>query len=327
MGTPRPDTPAVAAGAAIVALMALVAVALAVTAALRFAPGPGVTLPPLGSPIVRPTPGPPGPDEGPAVLAGAGDIATCDGLGDEATAELLDDIEGLVFTAGDNVYDRGTPREFAACYGPSWGRFRDRTLAVAGNHEYETAGAAGHFGYFGATAGDPREGWYVTDVGTWGVYVLNSNCAEIGGCAAGSRQIAWLTADLAANPRECVLAIWHHPRFSSGRHGNQPFTATLWETLDEADAELVISGHDHSYERFAPQSADGTPDGDGLVQLVVGTGGRSHYAFEDIRPNSLIRDSTAFGVLRLELGDGEWAFEFVPVPGEAFRDAGSGRCH
>jgi hypothetical protein len=327
MGKPRPDAPAVATGAAVVALMAVVAVALAVTAVLRSAPGPGVTLPPLGSPFVRPTPDPPGPGDEPAVLAGAGDIASCDGLGDEATADLLDAIEGLVFTAGDNVYDRGTAREFADCYGPSWGRFRDRTLPVLGNHEYGTAGAAGHFGYFGAAAGDPREGWYVTDVGTWGVYVLNSNCAEIGGCGAGSRQHDWLTANLAANPRACVLAIWHHPRFSSGRHGNQPVTTALWRALDEAEAEIVISGHDHSYERFGPQDADGTANEDGLIQLVVGTGGRSHYAFEDIRPNSLVRDSTAFGVLRMELGDREWTFEFVPVAGESFRDAGSGRCH
>jgi acid phosphatase type 7 len=263
-----------------------------------------------------------------AVLVGAGDIADCASNGDEATADLLDSIEGTVFTLGDNVYEAGTPSEFRRCYAPTWGRQLARTMPVPGNHDYETAGAAGYFGYFGAAAGDPGEGYYAYDRGSWRIYVLNSNCAAIGGCDAGSRQERWLHDDLAANPRSCVLAMWHHPRFSSGAHGNDPATQALWETLYDAGADLVLNGHDHTYERFAPQSPSGQADARrGIVEMVVGTGGRSHYDFPTVRANSVVRDETSYGVLRLELGDGGWSFEFVPVAGASFTDSGSGTCH
>ena len=266
--------------------------------------------------------------EGAAVLVGAGDIAACSSSGDEATADLLDTIEGTVFTLGDNVYENGTADEFRRCYDPTWGRERERTLPVPGNHDYNTPGATGYFGYFGAAAGDPSTGYYAKDVATWRVYVLNSNCAAIGGCGAGSPQERWLRDDLAANPRACVLAMWHHPRFSSGEHGNDTATQALWQGLYAAGAELVLNGHDHDYERFAPQTpAAKTDPSRGIVEIVAGTGGRSRYPFLRIRANSLVRDNTTYGVLRLVLWDGGWSSEFIPVPGGSFSDSSGGPCH
>jgi len=262
------------------------------------------------------------------VLVGAGDIADCSSDGDEATAKLLDHLDGTVFTLGDNAYEFGSAANFRRCYDPGWGRQLDRTKPVPGNHDYMTEGAAGYFGYFGSAAGDPAKGWYAYDLGAWRVYVLNSDCALIGGCDSGSPQERWLRQDLAANPRPCVLAMWHHPRFSSGPHGSDPVTADLWTDLYDAGAELILNGHDHDYERFAPQTPTGRPDSQrGIVEMVVGTGGRSHYEFGTIRANSLVRDNTTYGVLRLVLSDGGWSFEFVRVPGGTFTDSGSGACH
>jgi calcineurin-like phosphoesterase family protein len=262
------------------------------------------------------------------VLVGAGDVASCSSDGDEATAKLLDGLDGTVFTLGDNAYERGSRDEFRQCYDPSWGRQRARTRPAPGNHEYGTRGAAGYFDYFGAAAGDLGEGWYAYDAGSWRVYVLNSNCAEVGGCDAGSAQERWLHDDLAANPSQCVLAMWHHPLFSSGQHGNNPITRPLWQDLYEAGADLILSGHDHTYERFAPQAPNGSLDSDrGIVEMVVGTGGRSHYPFPVIRDNSLVRDNTTWGVLRLVLSEGSWSFQYLPAPGGAFTDSGGGTCH
>lgn len=264
-----------------------------------------------------------------AVLVGAGDIAECSGGADTATSDLVESVGGIVFTLGDNAYENGTFAEFRDCYGPTWGRpaIKDRTMPVAGNHDYNTGGAAGYFRYFGAAAGDPDEGWYAYDAGTWRVYALNSNCDAIGGCGAGSAQQRWLREDLAANPRGCVAAMWHHPRFSSGEHGNHAVMADLWRTLQDAGAELVLAGHDHSYERFGPQDASGRADERGLVEMVVGTGGRDPHAFRDPQPNSLVRASPVFGVMRLELRPGGYSFEFLAVPGGDFTDTGSGACH
>ena len=264
---------------------------------------------------------------GAAILAGAGDIASCDSSGDEATATLLDRIDGTVFTAGDNAYDNGSARDFAECYTPTWGRFLDRTLPLPGNHDYNIAGASGYFAYFGAAAGDPSQGWYARDVGAWRIYALNSNCGAIGGCAAGSPQERWLRADLTANPRACVLAIWHHPLFSSGEHGSNDATVALWRALSDARAEVVVNGHDHDYERFAPQTAAGAPDPNGLVEYVAGMGGRSHYVIAHTIANSLARSDDTYGILRFELYGGSWASAFVPVAGSSFRDDAAGTCH
>lgn len=264
----------------------------------------------------------------PAVLVGAGDIASCFSEGDEATAALLDRIEGTVFTLGDNAYPSGTDAQFATCYEPTWGRHRARTFPTPGNHDYETFGAAGYFTYFGPAAGNFGEGWYSYDVGSWHVVVLNSICAAVGGCHAGSPQEAWLRADLAANPTRCTLAYWHNPRFSSAMHGSDPAYDAFWRALHEAGAELVLNGHDHVYERFAPQSPDALPDPDaGIRQFTVGTGGES---VRDIGPpiaNSELQGVGSFGLLRLELYESGYEWEFVPATEGGFTDSGTGTCH
>jgi len=262
------------------------------------------------------------------VLVGAGDIASCSSDGDEKTAALLDRIEGTVFTLGDNVYDAGTPQQFARCYDPSWGRFRARTRPAPGNHDYETAGARGYFSYFGASAGDPKKGYYSYDLGAWHVVVLNSNCAEVGGCAAGSAQERWLREDLASHSVPCTVALWHHPRFSSASHGDSVWMADLWKTLVEEGVDLALAGHDHVYERFAPMNGLGRADPDhGVRSFTVGTGGRSHYGFGPVHSTSEVRNADTFGVLRLTLHPNSYDWEFVPVAGATFRDSGDGRCH
>jgi hypothetical protein len=263
-----------------------------------------------------------------AVLAGAGDIADCRRpAGPQATASLLDAIPGTVFTVGDHAYPDGTAQQFAECYEPAWGRHKARTRPAVGNHDYHTPGAASYFAYFGAAAGEPDKGYYSYDLGGWHVVVLNSNCGEVG-CEARSAQERWLRADLAANPTPCALAYWHHPRFSSGRHGGREGLSALWQALYEAGVELAISGHDHDYERFAPQDASGRLDRrQGVRQFVVGTGGRSSYRFRDVEPNSEVRATDLFGVLKLTLWPERYDWEFLPVPGHAFTDSGSEPCH
>jgi hypothetical protein len=264
-----------------------------------------------------------------AVMVGAGDIAKCSSSADEATARLLDDIPGTVFTVGDNVYDSGTPTEFRNCYGPSWGRHKARTRPALGNHEYETAGASGYFGYFGSAAGDPSKGYYSYDKGEWHVVALNSNCGEItAGCGATSPMVTWLKRDLAANPSRCTLAYFHHPLFSSGSdHGNQPFVRPIWSALHAAGAEVVVGGHDHDYERFAPQRPDGTRDGErGIRQFVVGTGGAELGGFNYKERHSQVRNAKTYGVLKLRLAASSYGWRFVHVAGKTFTDSGSTRC-
>lgn len=262
-------------------------------------------------------------------LVGAGDIASCLSDGDEATAALLDTVDGIVFTLGDHAYEAGTPIEFAACYEESWGRHRSRTRPTPGNHDYLTSGASGYFEYFGAAAGPPDKGYYAYDHGAWRVIVLNSNCAEIGGCGAGSPQEQWLRRELGSQPRVCTLAYWHHPRFSSGAHGNDPTYAAFWQALFEHGADVVLGGHDHIYERFARQRPDGVADPvRGLRQFIVGTGGATHHPF--IGPalaNSEVRNDDTFGVLKLTLHRTSYEWRFIPVPGRAFTDSGMDRCH
>jgi calcineurin-like phosphoesterase family protein len=264
----------------------------------------------------------------PATLVGAGDIATCAGKGDEATARLVDRIPGTVFAAGDNAYNSGTAREYASCYGPSWGAFKDRTRPAPGNHEYLSRRAAPYFAYWGAAAGTRGQGWYAYDVGTWRIYALNSNCTAIGGCGETSAQVRWLAADLGAHPALCVMAYWHHPRFSSGSHGNSSFMEDAWDVLYQAGADVIVSGHDHDYERFAPQDPSGKADPDrGIREFVAGTGGAPLREFNRPLPNSEARNATTFGVLALTLRDGSYDWRFVPVAGSSFKDSGSGTCH
>jgi hypothetical protein len=261
-------------------------------------------------------------------LLAAGDIASCGSNGDEQTANLLDDQAGTVITLGDNAYDSGSTSEYANCYDPTWGRAKARTHPAPGNHEYNTAGATGYYGYFGAAAGDPETGYYSYDLGSWHLIALNSNCSAIGGCGAGSPQEQWLRADLAAHPTDCTLAYWHHPRFSSGEHGDSSNVQGLWQALYDYGAELVLVGHDHDYERFAPMNASGDADPTfGVREIVVGTGGRSHYAFGSTQPNSEVRNNTAWGILKLTLRSNSYDWQFLPVAGQTFSDSGSTACH
>lgn len=261
------------------------------------------------------------------VLVGAGDIASCGSTGDELTAALLDGQSGTVYTTGDNVYDSGTTAEFANCYEPSWGRHRSRTRPVPGNHEYNTPGAAPYYTYFGSAAGTASEGWYSYDLGNWHVIALNSNCSAIGGCGTGSPMETWLRADLAAHASTCTLAYWHHPLFSSGGHGNDPSMRPIWDVLDNAGAELVLNGHDHDYERFAPQHSSGVAASDGIREIVVGTGGKSLVGFKTLLANTETRSSTTYGVLRLILHGSGYTWEFLPATSGGFIDAGSDVCH
>ncbi len=271
------------------------------------------------------SPAPTGPT---AVLVGAGDIAACGSGNDERTAALVAAIPGTVFTTGDNVYESGTQAQFRRCYDPSWGRFRDRTYPAIGNHDALTLDGQPYFAYFGAAAGPPYEGWYSYQAGTWHVIVLNSNCRTVGGCGEGSRQLTWLKADLAAHPDVCTLAIWHHPRFSSGEHGDNPISDPFWQMLFSAHADLILNGHDHDYERFAPQTPAGLADPvDGIREIVVGTGGKSLRLFHNIAPNSEVRNASSYGVLRLDLAPGGYSWQFIGTSAGAFSDGGSAACH
>jgi acid phosphatase type 7 len=242
---------------------------------------------------------------------------------------LVDGLPGTVAVLGDAAYQKGTPDEFARCYEPTWGRHRARTRPAVGNHEYGTPGAAGYFAYFGAAAGEAGKGWYSYDLGAWHVVALNSNCTHVGGCQAGSEQERWLRADLAANAAECTLAYMHHPRFSSATvHGGSSAVDPLWRALEADGAELVLAGHDHTYERFAPQTAAGALNVErGVRQCVVGTGGRPLYSFGTPEPHSEVRDSTTWGVLHLQLRERSYDWRFVGRPGSSFADSGTSSCH
>jgi hypothetical protein len=262
----------------------------------------------------------------PEVLVGAGDIAECASSGAPATAALLDDIPGTVFTVGDNAYPNGSDADYANCYHPHWGRHRARTRPVAGNHEYYTPGAEGYFNYFGAAAGERGKGYYSFDLGMWHVVMLNSTLL-LGD--PGGEQVQWLRDDLAATSRRCVMAVWHHPRWSSGsNHGSEEWTSPFWDALYEAGADVVVVGHDHLYERFAPQRPDGTVDRSlGIRQFTVGTGGASLYEFEPTPlPASEVR-GLARGVIKFTLRDVDYDWQFIPVAGASFTDSGRDSCH
>lgn len=269
----------------------------------------------------------PSPDAADPVLLAAGDIASCSSTGDEATALLLAALPGDVATLGDNAYESGSAEEYANCYDPSWGAVKARTHPSAGNHEYNTPGAAGYYAYFGAAAGDPAKGYYSYDLGAWHVIALNGNCGAIGGCQAGSPQERWLRADLASHPSACALAYWHQPRFSSGPHGSDATFQPLWQALYDYGADVVLGAHDHDYERFAPQTPSGADDPvRGIREFIVGTGGRSDYAVGVPASNSETSNSDTFGVLQLTLHANGYDWKFVPEAGKTYSDSGSGAC-
>ena len=292
------------------------------------APSGSATTPATPDPTATPTPQPTPAPTGDPVLVGAGDIGDCGEDGDEATAKLLDGIAGTVFTLGDNAYNNGTAEQFLECYHPSWGRHLERTRPAPGNHDWGRGNLDGYLGYFGAKATGPEgTSWYSYDLGTWHVIVLDSMCTEVD-CDAGSPQVEWLEADLAASDARCTVAYWHHPRFSSGRHGNDRAVDVFWQTLYDADVDVVVNGHDHDYERFAPQDPDGEEDGErGIREFVVGTGGTNLRRFETPKPNSELRVTGVHGVLALTLRDGSYEWEFMATEGNDFNDRGTARCH
>ena len=278
------------------------------------------------------------------IIAAAGDIA-CDpqsgsfngGLGtptecrQKYTSDLL--LDGALFpqlaaalVLGDIQYEDGASAKFGPSYDPSWGRVKTVTRPVPGNHEYGTAAAAGYFQYFGAAAGDPSKGYYSYDLGAWHLIALNSNCAAVGGCGTGSPQEQWLKADLAAAASTCVLAYWHHPRFSSGEHGSDTAYDAFWRALFAAGADVVLTGHDHDYERFALQDPDQRPSSRGIRQFVVGTGGKSLRSFSAAQPNSEVRLAQSFGVLKVTLGATSYAWQFISEGDGSVLDAGSTAC-
>ena len=271
------------------------------------------------------TPPPPPPESPPPpplfeVALAAGDIAGCtERFHDEATAALLDELEGTVFALGDNVQGPGTHEDFANCFEPSWGRHKERIRPAVGNHEYNVPGAVPHFEYWGERAGPAGEGYYGFDLGAWRIIVLNSNLLF-------DEQNAWLSDELAANPRRCTLAYWHHPWFTSSAYRGPEELKRFVEILEEAGADVVLTGHAHGYERFAPQTAEGVADELGMRHFVVGSGGAPFHPFKRTQPNSEVRVH-AYGLLRLELYDDRYTWEFVPVEGETFTDAGQGECH
>jgi len=247
-------------------------------------------------------------------LVGAGDIADCSN-GPVATANIVKGIAGTVFTTGDNAYGDGSTSNFNNCYDPTWGQFKSRTKPSPGNHDYHTSGGAGYFAYFGVNP------YYAYDLGDWRIYSLN---AEIG----LSAEVTWLKNDLAAHPTDCVAAYWHEPLFSSGKHGNDTGVKPFWDALYAAGADLILNGHDHDYERFAPQDPSGKADSQfGIRELVIGTGGAGVRAFVTTRPNSEKRIDTTLGVLELTLTATGYSGQFHATSGSAIQDTFSGNCH
>jgi hypothetical protein len=268
--------------------------------------------------VLLPAPG------GDPVLVGAGDIASCGSSGAERTARLLDDIPGTVFTVGDNAYRSETVDNPFPCYDESWGRHKARTRPVPGNHEYEGGYVDEYFDYFGAAAGNRGKGYYSYDLGAWHIIALNTMIRA----EPSSSQGKWLANDLAKNRQFCTLAYFHHPRFSSGPHHLSARAEQLWDALAAAGVDVIVTGHDHIYERFAPMAPDGSRDERaGVREFVVGTGGYSHYDFARDAANSEVRNNTTYGVIKLTLHKRSYDWQFIPVRGRRFTDKGSSSCH
>jgi hypothetical protein len=298
---------------------------------LPFGLGLALIVPVAASRAAAPGEGPSLRFAGDPVFVGAGDIAFCGVVDtDEATAALLDGIEGAVFTAGDNAYLFGLAEEFTGCYEPTWGRHKARTRPAPGNHDYYsllfTPPPPPYYAYFGSHAGPSGRGYYSYDLGAWHIVSLNSDVSVP--AEAGSAQEQWLRADLAANPTQCTLAIWHHPVFNSGQYGDNPRMRDIWQALYEFGADVVISGHEHSYEQFHRRNATGALDENGIREFVVGTGGVPLRTFPS-PPNpvfSAAHNDEDHGVLKLTLHPTSYDWEFVPIAGGTFSDVGSRPC-
>jgi beta-glucanase (GH16 family) len=277
------------------------------------------------TPTPTPTPSP----GGAVTIAAAGDIATS-GDGDSQTAALLDALNpSAVLTLGDNAYPDGTASNFASYYDPTWGRHKAKTHPAPGNHDYHTSGASGYFNYFGAAAGDATKGYYSFDLGDWHFIALNTNsqCTTIV-CGPGSPQEQWLRQDLAAHSNRCTLGYWHHPRWSRGSHGDFAGVQAFWQALYDYGADVVLAGHDHDYQRWAPLNASGAVDTQrGIRSFVAGTGGNSALYPVGSDNRLEIKNADTWGVLKLTLGADGYSWNFMPVAGKTFSDAGSESCH
>ena len=257
----------------------------------------------------------------------AGDIGMCPPAGTpDRTAALIDTATAVVVVPGDLAYPAGTATDFATCYDPYYGAFRDVTLPVPGNHEY-ASGATAYFAYFGDRVGTQAAPWYAVTVGPWRFYMLNSNCGSVGGCGVDSPQYRWLAAQLASNPPQCTAAVWHHPRWSSGQHGPYAGTSDLYELLAAHGTDLLLTGHEHNYERFAPMAASGAADRAGIRQFVVGTGGQTMRSFASTAAGSEVRLNRSSGVLRMRLAAGDYTWEFLPTTPGSDTDYGTDTCH
>jgi hypothetical protein len=266
----------------------------------------------------------------PATLIGAGDICVTSRIRDAyATAQLIAlEPNAHVFTLGDNSNESGTVADYAGCYNSTWGQFLDRTSAAVGNHDYYADGGVSYFKDFGKAAGPSRTGYYSYDLGGWHIIVLNGECPAAGGCGPGSPQDRWLVADLAAHPTMCTLAYWHQPRFSSGAPGQATDVTyqRFWEDLYAFHADVVLNGHAHDYERFAPQTPTGKASEAGIRQFVVGTGGAGQLPLGTPQSNSEVRHTGSLGVLKLTLHAASYDWRFLPVASDGFTDAGTGTC-
>lgn len=265
------------------------------------------------------------PDSDPNFDQGAGTVNHCQ---EEATSSLiLSKKVDAVLALGDLQYSTGRLAAFEKSYDKSWGRFKALTHPAIGNHDYKQSRGAGYYSYFGAAAGNRNKGYYSYDLGNWHLIALNSNCDEVGGCDKHSPQIQWLVKDLKNHPSKCTLAYWHHPRFSSGQHGSNGAYQDFWDALYKANADVVLVGHDHDYERFAPQTPEGDADTTlGIQEFVVGTGGESHYQVGEPRANSEKIIPDTFGALFLTLHDNSYDWQFDSAAGDTL-DSGRADCH
>jgi hypothetical protein len=262
-----------------------------------------------------------------ATLVGAGDIARCSSENkDSATAKLLGNIPGTVYTLGDNVYPSGTAAQFRNCYDPTWGRHKVRTRPTLGNHGYNTNGSSAYFNYFGARAGTRGKGYYSYDRGAWHIVALNSNCDHVS-CANDSVQANWLRNDLANNPSRCTLAYFHHPLYASGTGSDTPKVRPFWNILYRHHADVILAGHAHRYERFRPITPSGDPSPNGIRQFIAGTGGEpgGDYNGPD-HPDMQVMKRNTPGVLRLNLRAGSYTWKLIPIAGKTFSDSGSDEC-
>jgi calcineurin-like phosphoesterase family protein len=266
------------------------------------------------------------PPVGDPVITAAGDISPRNLSGNpERTSDRVLAINATIaLTLGDNQYPDGLLSDYLAFYDPTWGRFKSKTRPVPGNHEYQTPGAAGYFDYFGSLARPRGTSYYSFDLGGWHLVALDSNISR----AAGSPQEEWLQADLQATTKRCILAFWHHPRFSSGtHHGGNTSVGPFWNALHEAGADVILNGHEHNYERFGRQDPTARASAAGIRQFVVGTGGVGHYGFGSPDPNSQFRDASTFGVLKLTLHAASYDWEFISAAGDVVDSGGPDTCH